>query len=169
MAEAERRAGGIAWPDVLADLTLAKAHLARWRGEPDRARRLLEATDPELTVSTRASVMDLYGYLAEDLEEARACRRTALDAAVESAYPPLIAGALVGIADLALRRGRHEQAAWLLAASEGVRGTQDHSRPDASRIATAARDRLGEAAFAEAAGEGRRRDWRELAELALAP
>ncbi|MEZ7127958.1 BTAD domain-containing putative transcriptional regulator [Nonomuraea sp. AD125B] len=169
MAEAERRAGGIAWPDVLADLTLAKAHLARWRGEPDRARRLLEATDPELTVSTRASVMDLYGYLAEDLEEARACRRTALDAAVEAAYPPLIAGALVGIADLALRRGRHEQAAWLLAASEGVRGTQDHSRPDASRIATAARDRLGEAAFAEASGEGRRRDWRELAELALAP
>ncbi|MGA4990800.1 BTAD domain-containing putative transcriptional regulator [Nonomuraea bangladeshensis] len=169
MAEAERRAGGIAWPDVLADLALAKAHLARWRGEPDRARRLLEATDPELTVSTRASVMDLYGYLAEDLEEARACRRTAFDAAVESAYPPLIAGALVGIADLALRRGRHEQAAWLLAASEGVRGTQDHSRPDASRIATAARDRLGEAAFAEAAGEGRRRDWRELAELALAP
>ncbi|QYC39012.1 Putative HTH-type transcriptional regulator [Nonomuraea coxensis DSM 45129] len=174
MADAERRAGGLAWPGVLADLALAKAQLARWRGEPDQARRELAAVggagaDAEVAVSFRALAMDLYGYLAEDLEEARAYRREAFEAAAEASYPPLIAAVLVGIADLALRQGRHEEAARLLAASEAVRGTPDHSQPDAARIAADVRGRLGEAGFAEAAREGRLRDWRELAELALAP
>lgn len=174
MAEAQRYAGGIAWPDTLADLALSKAQLARWRGEPDKAHQHLAAArttqaDAEPNDSFRARTMDLYGYLAEDLEQARAHRSEAFRAAVETTYPPLIAEALIGIADLALRQGQHEQAARLLAASDGVRGTPDRSLPDVSRIAADTRDHLGETVFAEATRAGQRRDWRELAEITLAP
>ncbi|WP_436762970.1 BTAD domain-containing putative transcriptional regulator [Streptosporangium sp. V21-05] len=168
MAEAQRCAGGITWPDALAELTLSKAQLARWRGEPDEARRYLTTTWTELGDSVQARALDLYGYLTEDLDEARAHRTEAFHTVVEYAYPPLIAEVLIGIADLALRRGQYERAALLLAASDDVRGTPDRSQPDASRIAAEARERLGETAFAEATRTDRRRDWRELAEITLA-
>ncbi|WP_433508686.1 BTAD domain-containing putative transcriptional regulator [Nonomuraea sp. CA-143628] len=175
MAEAQRIAGRIVWPDALAELALAQAQLARLRGEPDQARRHLATVravlgEADLADSVRAQTMDLYGYLAEDLEKARACRAEALRAAtaVEHTHPPTIAMVLIGIADLALRQGEPEQAVQLLGASDGVRGTPDRSQPDAARIAADARDHLGETAFAEAALAGQRRDWRELAEITLA-
>lgn len=173
MAEAQRSAGGITWPDALADLALSKAQLARWSGEPARAHEHLAAVramlgEEEPSDLTRAKAMDLYGYLAEDIEEVRAHRSEAVRAAAKTAYPPLIAQVLVGVADLALRQGRYEQAVRLLAASDGVRGTPDRSQPDASRIAAETRDRLDETVFAEATRDGRRRDWRELAEITLA-
>ncbi|TDD41867.1 helix-turn-helix domain-containing protein [Nonomuraea terrae] len=174
MAEAQRCAGGeIAWPDTLADLALSKAQLARWRGEPDEARRHLATVrtmlgDAEPKNVVRAKVMDLHGYLAEDLEKARAHRTEAYHAAMEHAYPPMIAEVLIGIADLALRQGQYEQAVRLLAASDGVRGTPDRSQPDASRIAADTRNRLGETVFTEATRAGRLQDWRELAEITLA-
>ncbi|WP_433541790.1 BTAD domain-containing putative transcriptional regulator [Streptosporangium sandarakinum] len=177
MAEAQRCADGIAWPDahVLAELALSKAQLARWRGEPDQVRRHLAAAraalgdggEPGVWLCVRAS--GLYGYLIEDLDEARAHWSETLRETAETGYPPAIAGVLLGIADLALRRGDHEQAARLLAASDGVRGTPDRSQPDGARIAAETRSRLGETAFAEATRDGRRRDWRELAEITLAP
>ncbi|MFF3444395.1 BTAD domain-containing putative transcriptional regulator [Streptosporangium sp. NPDC002721] len=168
MAEAQRCAGGITWLDALAELALSKAQLARWRGEPDEARRHLAAARAERADSVQARTLDLYGYLTEDLDEVRAYRTEAFRAVVEYAYPPLIAEVLIGIADLALRRGQYEQAARLLAASDGVRGTPDRSHPDVPRIATGAMDRLGETVFAEETRAGRRRDWRELAEITLA-
>ncbi|WP_220449465.1 BTAD domain-containing putative transcriptional regulator [Nonomuraea longispora] len=173
MAEAQRYADGIAWPDTLAELALAKARLARWRGDRDQAHRLLATAwtvqpGSEMTSSLRAAVQHLYGYLTDDPGKARAHRAEAFRAAVETAYPPLIAEVLVGLADLALRQGQDEQAVRLLAASDAVRGTPDLSLPDAARIAADARSRLGETVFAEAARDGRRRDWRELAEITLA-
>ncbi|WP_169984345.1 BTAD domain-containing putative transcriptional regulator [Microbispora sp. H10836] len=170
MAEAQRCAGGITWPGVLAELELAKARLARWRGEPDEARRHLARLlgDAELAGFARAGALDLHGYLTEDLGRARAYRSEALRAVTEYEYPPATAGVLVGIADLALRQGDYEQAARLLAASDAVRGMPDRSQPDAARIAAAVRGRLGETAFTEATRDGRRRDWRELAEVTLA-
>ncbi|MEU7000189.1 BTAD domain-containing putative transcriptional regulator [Nonomuraea sp. NPDC046570] len=174
MAEAQRCASGIAWPDTLAELALTKAQLARWRGEPDQAHQHLATVramlgNAELSDMARAKAMDLYGYLTEDLEEARAYRSEAFGTAVESTYLPLIAEVLIGIADLALRQGQYEQAVRLLAASDDVRGTPDRSQPDASRIAADTRDRLGETVFTEATRAGRGRDWRELAEITLAP
>ncbi|WP_449061681.1 BTAD domain-containing putative transcriptional regulator [Planomonospora algeriensis] len=176
LAEAQRCAGGIAWPDALTELALAKAQLARWRGESDRAREHLAAVravwgGAEMTGSVRAMTLHLDGYLTEDLQEARAYRAEAFRTvtATEHAHLPTIAEILVGIADLALRQGDHEQAVRLLAASDAVRGTPDRSQPDASRITAATRNHLGETAFAEATRDGRRRDWRELAELTLAP
>ncbi|TDE60316.1 AfsR/SARP family transcriptional regulator [Nonomuraea mesophila] len=173
VAEAQRYADRIAWPDTLAELALAKAQLARWRGDRDEAHRQVATawtvqSGSELISSLRAAVQHLYGYLTDDLGKARAHRAEALRAAVEAAYPPLIAEVLVGLADLALREGQDEQAVRLLAASDGVRGTPDLSLPDAARIAADARGRLGETVFAQASRDGRRRDWRELAEITLA-
>ncbi|RJL35984.1 BTAD domain-containing putative transcriptional regulator [Bailinhaonella thermotolerans] len=173
LAEARRCAGGIVWPDALAELALAEARLACWRGEPERAREHLARartvlSDQMRADSIRAPIMDLYGYLAEDLEEARAYRSEAYRAVTGYPHPPSIAVVLVGLADLALRQGQAEQAVRLLAAGDAVRGTPDLSLPDAARIAAETRSRLGESAFAEAAREGRERDWRELAEITLA-
>ncbi|MER7500927.1 BTAD domain-containing putative transcriptional regulator [Nonomuraea pusilla] len=173
MAEAQRHAGGIAWPNTLAELALAKAQLARWRGEPDQARQHLATVqgilgDTELSDSLRPHILDLSGFLAEDLGQARAYRREALRAAMKYRFPPAIAGVLIGIADLALRQGHDEQAVRLLAAGDEVRGTPDRSHPDAVRITAETRGRLGETRFAEAVRDGRRRDWQELAEITLA-
>jgi hypothetical protein len=81
---------------------------------------------------------------------------------------PMIAKVLVGVADLALRRGQDEQAARLLAASDAVRGLPDRSRPDEGRIEREARSRLGDALFAEAALEGMKESWPELVRATLA-
>ncbi|SDI61787.1 BTAD domain-containing putative transcriptional regulator [Nonomuraea jiangxiensis] len=172
MAEAQRCADRITWPDALAELALSRAQLACWRGERDRAREHLTTIrtrpgDTE-TLGLHALAQDLYGYLAEDLDSARAHRTEAFHAAVQVGDRPMIAQVLTGIADLALRQGQDEQAARLLAASDGVRGTPDRSLPAASRISEETRNRLGETVFAEATRDGRRRDWRELAEVTLA-
>ncbi|WP_035698902.1 SARP family transcriptional regulator, partial [Glycomyces tenuis] len=170
MARARRFAEGITWPDTLAELAFARAQLALWRGEPEAAREQLATVENSGGERSGIHVMaeHLRGYLAEDLDRSGAHRAEALRAAVELGYPPMIAQALVGIADLAMRRGDEEQAVRLLAASDGVRGTPDRSQPDADRIAEDARSRLGETAFAEAVRDGQGSDWRELAEVTLA-
>ncbi len=173
IADAERCAERVTWPDSLAELALSLAELARWRGDAREARRQLgvatsmlgdEAEQPYI----RSATHDLLGYLADDLGAARSHRAAAFQAATEVGHAPMIAQVLVGIADLALRCGQYEQAARLLAASTGVRGLTDRSHPDAARIEQAARRRLGEARFTEAAREGARADRGELAEATLA-
>ena len=116
----------------------------------------------------RAVTHDLLGYLADDLSEARAHRAAACQAAAEAGHAPLIAQVLVGVADLALRRDQYEQAARLLAASAGVGGLPDRSHPDVTRIEQAARRRLGEKRFAEAAREGTQTSWSQLVTVTLA-
>jgi hypothetical protein len=80
----------------------------------------------------------------------------------------LIAQALVGIAELALRRDQYEQAGRLLAASISLRGLPDRSHPELVRIEQDVRRHLGEARFAEVTEEGTRASWTELAEETLA-
>jgi predicted ATPase/DNA-binding SARP family transcriptional activator len=173
IAEAQRYARRVTWPDALVELALAKAELARWGGDTDEARRQLDVVtailgDEAEKAYMRGLLQDLRGYLAEDLGAARAHRAAACRAAAEAGHALLIAGVLVGVADLALRREEYEQAARLLAASAGVRGLQDRSQPDAARIERAARSRLGDARFAEAAAEGTRTSWSQLVEVTLA-
>ena len=171
MADAQRCAERVAWPSALAGLALAKAELARWSGDTGQAYRQLGIAttmlDPEQAL-IRAVTHDLLGYLADRLDEAREHRVAAFQAASEAGHAPLIARVLVGIADLAVRGERYEQAAGLLAASAGVRGLPDRSQPDVARIEQAARHRLGEPRFAEAMSEGAQASWRELAEATLA-
>ncbi|MEU8435955.1 BTAD domain-containing putative transcriptional regulator [Streptomyces sp. NPDC029216] len=174
LAEAQRYADRVTWPDALAELALARAELARWGGDAGEARRQLGAATALLGgEAERGNVLavthDLLGYLADDLDEARAHHAAACAAAAGAGHAPLIAQVLVGVADLALRRGEYEQAVRLLAASAGVRGLQDRSQPDVARIERAARRRLGDAGFAEAAREGTGSSWDRLAGVTLAP
>ncbi|PZF86747.1 BTAD domain-containing putative transcriptional regulator [Jiangella anatolica] len=173
VAEAQRHADRVTWPNALAELALARADLARWRGDADEARRQLAAAigllhDTGDQPHLRAMEHDLLGYLAAGDEEARAHRAAAVEAAAVSGYPALIAVVLVGVADLALRRGDDEQAVRLLAAGAAVRGMADRSHPDVARIERAARSRLGDTRYAEAAREGATAGWSELVEVTLA-
>ena len=172
MAEAQRYAERVAWPGALAELALAKAKLARWSGDTEQAYRQLGVAATMLggeaeRANIRAVTHDLLGYLAGRLGEAREHRVAAFQAASEAGHAPLIAQVLVGVADLALRAERYEQAARLLAASASVRGIPDRSQPDVARIEQATRRRLGEARFAEATREGAQASWAELAGATL--
>jgi predicted ATPase/DNA-binding SARP family transcriptional activator len=173
IAEAERIADGVTWPNALVELALAKAELARWGGNAEEARRQLGVAttflgdDAELA-NIRAELHDVLGYLADDLKQARTHRVAAWQAASEAGLAPVIAKILVGFADLALRYDQYEQAARLLAASVGVRGRPDRSLPDAVRIEQAARRHLGEARFAEVTREGTQTSWSQLVEVTLA-
>jgi predicted ATPase len=173
IAEAERCADGVTWPDALVELALAKGELARWRGNAEEARYQIGVAtallgDDAEQANIRAGIHDALGYLADDLREARIHRVAAWQAASEAGHAPVIAQMLVGVADLALRRDEYEQAARLLAASVGVRGLPDRSQPDAARIEQEAQRRLGEARFAEATREGAQTSWSELVEVTLA-
>lgn len=172
LAQAQRSALRVAWPESLSELALAKADLARWRGDAEQARRHLATATTTLGAAAgqpyiRALTHDFLGYLAEGLDEARDHRAEAYRAAGEAGLTPAIGQVLVGLADLALRRDQDEQAARLLAAGAGVLGLTDHSQPDAARIERAVRRRLGDERFTEATREGGRADWRELAEVTL--
>jgi tetratricopeptide (TPR) repeat protein len=173
IAAAERSAAGVTWPDALVELALAKAELARWSGDAEEARRqvdiVLSTLGEEAKLpNVRATTHSLLGYLADDLAEAREHFALACAAASEAGIAPMIAQVLVGIADLALRLERYEQAARLLAASAGVRGLPDRTQPDVARIELETLSRLGEAQFAEATREGAQADWNELVAEALA-
>ena len=173
IAEAQRCAERVTWPDALVELALAKAELARWGGDAEEAYRQLDVVTTVLGAEAdqayiRAITHDLLGYLADDLGEAGEYRAAACQAATETGHVLLIAQVLVGVADLALRREQYEQAARLLAASTAVRGLPDRSHPDVARIERAARRRLGDARFAEAAGEGTRTSWSHLVAVTLA-
>jgi len=172
MAEAQRYAERVAWPASLAELALAKAELARWRGETAEARRQVAAATALLgedaaRANIRAILEDLLAYLAGDLAESRRHRTAAFRAATEAGHAPVIAQALVGVADLALREGADEQAARLVVAASGVRGLKDLAFPDEDRIDRATRERLGER-YAEAVAEGAETRWDHLAEVTLA-
>jgi predicted ATPase/DNA-binding SARP family transcriptional activator len=174
IAEAQRCAERVTWPDALAELALSKAELARWDGNAEEARYQLGVAitmlgDEAEQANIRAVTHDLLGYLAGDLGEARTHRTAACQAATEAGHAPLIAQVIVGVADLALRRDQYEQAARLLAASARVRGLPDRSHPDVARIEQIARHRLGAARFAEAAREGTQTSWSQLVEATLAP
>ncbi|MCM4076274.1 BTAD domain-containing putative transcriptional regulator [Paractinoplanes hotanensis] len=168
LADTERHAERVNWQDSLGELALSKAELARWRGDAAAAREHLGAAMAMLGANAQAVADDQLAYLAEDLDEARTHRQASFRAMAEAGYAPMVAHVLVGVADLALRQDDAAQAARLLAASSGVRGLEDLSHPDVARIERAARSRLGDTGFAEAAAEGRLTDWRQLAEVTLA-
>lgn len=173
MAGAERYAKRVTWPEALVELALSKAELARWSGDAEEARRQLDVAttmlgDKAERANVRAWTHDLLGYLADDLDEAREHRAAACRAAAEAGHALTIAQTLVGIADLALRRDEYEQAARLLAASTRVRGLRDRSNPDLDRIEQAARSRLGDTRYTEAAQEGTETGWGQLAAVTLA-
>ncbi|HET6286732.1 MAG TPA: AfsR/SARP family transcriptional regulator, partial [Amycolatopsis sp.] len=173
VAEAQRYSAQVTWPGALGMFALSQAELFHWRGETEEAAKQLAFAmtvmgDEAGLGHVRAISHDLQGYFTEDLEESRAHREAAWQAAAEVRHVPLIAHMLVGIAELALRQDDPEQAARLLGAADELRGLPDRSRPDVTRIERTVLRRLGEANFAEAAREGTKADWKRLVEVTLA-
>ncbi|NUR63716.1 MAG: AfsR/SARP family transcriptional regulator [Catenulispora sp.] len=173
LAEAERGAERVTWSSALVEVALTKAELARWRGDRAEARRHLDAATALLgdlaeEPNHRTVLTIVRGLLADDVEQARDCCEAAVQAAPGAGNALLIAAVLVGVADLALRLDRPEQAARLLAAAAVLRGLPDDSNPDVARIVREARSRLGEERYAGAAAEGAGAQWPDLVQASLA-
>jgi predicted ATPase/DNA-binding SARP family transcriptional activator len=149
-------------PELRAFAVYIAGDLARLDGRPEAAREALLraaqlATSPDESQQIRAVAATGLGHLAAaegDLDAARDWHAQALAAARFSADAPVIAEALTGLADLALREGAPERAAELLGAGFAIRGTTDRSVPDEERVAAAARSVLGEARYDDAYQRG---------------
>jgi len=163
LARAQPDAERLGLPEVVAFAAYTAGDLARLDGQPELARQALLrafdlATPPGVAQQIRAVAATGLGYLAGaegDLDAARDWHTQALAAARASADAPVIAQALAGLADLALREGAPERAAELLGASVAIRGTQDRSVIDEERVADEARAALGPARYGEAYQRGR--------------
>jgi len=107
----------------------------------------------------RAMILDSLAYLdaAEgDLDSAGARREEALTIALGSWDDGFVSQVLVGVADQAVRNGFGYEAVRLLAASEGIGGGPDLSRPDGAQVEAAVRAALGEPQFAAAIKQARK-------------
>jgi len=151
-------------PELTAFAAYTKGDLARLDGEPGLARaaflQTFELIRPMgITQQLGALAATGLGYLAAaegDLEAARDWHARAFENARASADAPVIAEALGGLADLALRAGDPERAAELLGAGVAIRGTPDRSVVDELRVADQARSVLGEAGYGAAYQRGQR-------------
>ncbi len=162
MADAERAAADVGWPDAVAVMAFAKAELARWAGDTGTARDELAHAQALLGGGIDpvfgAMILDSFAYLDADegdLDSAGARRAEALDIALGSGDHALISQVLVGVADQAVRQGLAPGAAQLLAVSEVLGGGPDESRPDGARVAAAVRAAMGDKRFAGAIQLGR--------------
>jgi predicted ATPase/DNA-binding SARP family transcriptional activator len=163
----------IGLPELTAFAAYTRGDLARLDGQPGVAREaFLQAFDlikpMGITQQLGAVAAIGLGYLAAaegDLEEARDWHARAMENARASADAPVIAEALGGLADLALREGDPERAAALIGAGVAIRGTPDRSVVDEKRVADAARSVLGEAGYGAAYQRGQRVTLAALAAL----
>ena len=162
LARATRDAERLGLREVMALAAYTAGDLARLDGEPETARtqllRAMElASHVNVALQIRAIAATSLGYLAGaegDLDAARRWHTEALDVARSAADAPVIAQALVGLADLALREGDPAWSATLLGASMSIRGTIDRSVEDEARVAGDARAALGDAPFDDAYQRG---------------
>ena len=151
-------------PELRAYAVYTAGDLARLDGRAEAAREALTravqmAISSDLPQQIRAVAATGLGYLAgaeDDLDAARDWHAQALAAARSSGDAPVIAEALTGLADLALRENDAERAAELLGASVAIRGTTDRSVQDEKRVADLARSVLGEARYGQAYQRGQR-------------
>jgi predicted ATPase/DNA-binding SARP family transcriptional activator len=164
LSRAQPDAERLGLPELRAFAAYVAGDLARLDGRPEAAREALVravemATLPDVAQQVRAVAATGLGYLAGaegDLDAARDWHAQALAAARLSADAPVMAEALTGLADLALREHDAERATELLAASVAIRGTTDRSVQDEKRIADQARSVLGEARYGQAYQRGQR-------------
>jgi predicted ATPase/DNA-binding SARP family transcriptional activator len=174
LSRAQPEAERLGLPMLRAFAAYTAGDLARLDGQPEIARaallRAVELAGPPLvTQQIRALAATGLGYLdgaAGDLGAARRWHADALAAARSTSDAPVIAQALVGLADLALREGDPERSATLLGASFAVRGTEDRSVPEEEQVAAHARAVLGDARYEQAYQRGQRVTMDTLAALA---
>jgi hypothetical protein len=164
LALAQRDAGRLGLPEVMGLAAFTAGDLARLGGDHVVARaQLTRATElaatPHVARQLRAVAATGLGYLAAaegDLDAARGWHAEAMAAAQASMDAPVIAQALVGLADLAVREDDPERAATLLGAGFGIRGTTDRSVQDEERVAGEARSVLGDTRYGQAYHRGQR-------------
>ncbi|MGH3150911.1 MAG: hypothetical protein ACRDOB_09285, partial [Streptosporangiaceae bacterium] len=149
-------------PEVTAFAAYTAGDLARLEGQAETARAALTqaldlARGPDISQQIHAVAATALGYLAGaegDLDTARELHAEALAVAWNTADAPVIAGALAGLADLALREGDPERSAELLGASLGIRGALDRSAIEELAVAEQARALLGDARYDDAYQRG---------------
>jgi predicted ATPase/DNA-binding SARP family transcriptional activator len=162
LARAQRNAGRLGLREVMALAAYTAGDLARLDGKSESARaHLLRAIElsshVNVALQIRAVAATSLGYLAGaegDLDAARRWHAEALEIARSAADAPVMATALVGLADLALREGDPAWSATLLGAGLSIRGTIDRSAEDEARVAADARTALGDAPFEDAYQRG---------------
>ncbi|GID33017.1 BTAD domain-containing putative transcriptional regulator [Paractinoplanes brasiliensis] len=158
LKQARQAAEEVDLPEVIASVAYGTATFARMEGDLEEARRCMDAAvhwmrHPSALPQFRAMASHTRGLIdaaGGDLAGARRSHTDAVRTAVESRDSPVIALTLVGLAELELRENNPERAAFLLGASDAVRGSRDLSVPDVDRITGEARAALGEAGFASA-------------------
>ncbi|WP_042401165.1 AfsR/SARP family transcriptional regulator [Streptacidiphilus carbonis] len=162
-SEAEAAMRDSSWQVVLTT-RMALADAYRRLGRAERARdtmaQVVDAVGarphavPQMTTILRTALAQI--ELADgSLDLAEEQLRTAVAATVGFYDGPIMALAVQGWAELALRRGDAARAAELMGAAHTLRGMPDHSSPDVARITREASAQLGEEAFARAYERGR--------------
>jgi non-specific serine/threonine protein kinase len=154
-------------------------HLAESEGDLTTARRLQaeslqaarEATP--MDVALQLNNVGIVSLRAGAISEAAAAYREALQRSRESAFGEIIAAPLEGLAGVAAAQGRARQAAELLGAATALRAESGgpliaQFAEEYERIASIAREALGEAAFAAATAAGAATPLAEMIALALA-
>jgi len=101
---------------------------------------------PQFGAMTR-NTQGLIEAAAGDLPRARRYHEEAMRIAIGSRDAPVVAMCLVGVADLVLREGDPERAAYLLGGADAVRGSTDRTVHDAADVEREARAALGDAGF----------------------
>jgi tetratricopeptide (TPR) repeat protein len=173
LSRAQPDAERLGLPELRAFAVYVAGDLARLDGRPEAAREALVravrmAIPPDVAQQVRAVAATGLGYLAGaegDLDAARDWHAQALADARSAADAPVIAEALTGLADLALRENDQERAAELLGASVAIRGTTDRSVHDEKRVADQARSVLGGTRYGQAYQRGQRVTMDTLAAL----
>lgn len=141
--------------DMRANALCGLGDIAR-RTDQDVARARYEAAlalpggDSIGSVEARVRALIGLGWLAiAEIAQVQgfSSHREALELALASSLPPLAAGAVEGVAGVALATGDTERAATLLGAAEALRGVALAGAPEAVDVAVAARKALGRALF----------------------
>ena len=155
LKQAQQEAAEIGLPEVLASVHYGYATMARMAGDVDGARDMIgrsagmmsnPAFAPQFGAMTR-NTQGLIEAAAGDLPRARRYHEEAMRIAIGSRDAPVVAMCLVGVADLVLREGDPERAAYLLGGADAVRGSTDRTVHDAADVEREARAALGDAGF----------------------
>jgi len=158
-AELARRIG---IPDKVAAAQRGLGDVARLCGRTADARHWYERAMSSVADgwSSTTEIQQVFTGLGRTAEsegrgaEARSWHERALALALEHRTPADLAGAAEGLAGLAVLEGAQERAALLLGAGVALRGMPVAGDPDVARIATAAGEMTGGAAYAHAYGRG---------------
>jgi hypothetical protein len=151
--------------------------LARLEGDLVLAAQLHEEAqqlmpDRAVPAQHRSILASSLGYLASargDREEAARQHRRAVEYGLSSFDAPVVAQAMVGLAEVALDAGDPGLAATILGAGCGIRGVPDESYLDGVRVAARIEAVLGAEAYELAYQRGRSATLAQIGELVGVP